>query len=117
MAVEGSFDPATRLPRLMAGSAILFITDVRTGELAMYYAKGVADNNRLVAIRLTKAGDDSPEPHEHQVTLAGAKAACDCQDATYRPDRPGGCRHLNALTQALGRLANSPEPIREPMPF
>jgi hypothetical protein len=27
---------------------------------------------------------------------------CDCPDATYRPNRPGGCKHAVALRQALG---------------
>src|SRR5262245_51314978 len=26
---------------------------------------------------------------------------CDCPDATYRSERPGGCRHVQALRQAL----------------
>lgn len=27
---------------------------------------------------------------------------CDCPDATYRGERPGGCKHVAALRQALG---------------
>ena len=26
---------------------------------------------------------------------------CDCEDATYRPNRPGGCKHVRALRAAL----------------
>ena len=29
---------------------------------------------------------------------------CDCPDATFRPDRPGGCKHVNALRSALLRI-------------
>ena len=29
---------------------------------------------------------------------------CDCPDATYRPDRPGGCKHVRALQAALAVL-------------
>lgn len=29
---------------------------------------------------------------------------CDCGDATFRPERPGGCRHVAALREALASL-------------
>src|SRR5262245_47217669 len=28
-------------------------------------------------------------------------AGCDCPDRTYRPGRPGGCRHMVALRQLI----------------
>ncbi len=28
---------------------------------------------------------------------------CDCEDATFRPERPGGCKHVRALKAALPR--------------
>jgi hypothetical protein len=30
---------------------------------------------------------------------------CDCPDATYQPERPGGCKHVKALRAALAALA------------
>src|SRR5262245_20073210 len=30
---------------------------------------------------------------------------CDCADATYRGERPGGCKHVAALRQALAQTA------------
>jgi hypothetical protein len=31
--------------------------------------------------------------------------SCDCPDATYHPERPGGCKHTSALRAALAALA------------
>jgi hypothetical protein len=28
-------------------------------------------------------------------------SSCDCPDGTYRPDRPGGCKHRKALAALL----------------
>lgn len=28
---------------------------------------------------------------------------CDCPDGTFRPNRPGGCKHVQALKAALAR--------------
>jgi hypothetical protein len=30
---------------------------------------------------------------------------CDCPDATYHPERPGGCKHVAALRAALAAAA------------
>lgn len=30
--------------------------------------------------------------------------SCSCEDATYRPDRPGGCRHVVALRQVAAGM-------------
>src|SRR5262249_28644207 len=30
---------------------------------------------------------------------------CDCPDATFHPERPGGCKHVKALQVALAKLA------------
>ena len=32
-------------------------------------------------------------------------SSCDCADATYQPNRPGGCKHRKALAAALKALA------------
>src|SRR5262245_66693325 len=37
---------------------------------------------------------------------------CDCPDATYRGERPGGCKHVAALRQALARAA-TPDPSKD----
>ncbi len=29
---------------------------------------------------------------------------CNCPDMTFRPDRPGGCKHVKALRAALAQL-------------
>jgi hypothetical protein len=29
---------------------------------------------------------------------------CDCPDATFRPERPGGCKHVRALREAIAEL-------------
>src|SRR5262245_59553236 len=45
---------------------------------------------------------------------------CDCADATYRGERPGGCKHVAALRQALAQTAtldlSKDEDEREDLP-
>lgn len=42
--------------------------------------------------------------------------SCDCGDAVWRPERPGGCKHAANLKAALagrGRVLERPEPTEE----
>jgi len=94
---------------LLSGSAILEIRDAR-GE-ALYWVEARLDGRRIVGATLQKfaTGD------HHYVHLDGRDApSCSCEDATYRPDRPGGCRHVNALRMALVELAQRPAPPPAP---
>lgn len=48
--------------------------------------------------------------------LDAASWSCDCPDATYRPEREGGCKHASNLRAALagrGRELRRPEPTEE----
>jgi hypothetical protein len=36
--------------------------------------------------------------------LAADLSSCDCPDATFHPERPGGCKHQKALKAALAAL-------------
>lgn len=53
----------------------------------------------LTGYRLTKA-DGSGAFYDLPADLS----SCDCPDATYHPERPGGCRHQRALRAALAAL-------------
>jgi hypothetical protein len=59
------------------------------------------DDERLVGYRLLK-GDGTM----YDVGTAETHGwTCDCPDATYHPERPGGCKHCSALRAALAALA------------
>ena len=59
------------------------------------------DGAALVGYRLLKADGTM-----YDVGTAGAHGwTCDCPDATYHPERPGGCKHVQALRAALAALA------------
>jgi hypothetical protein len=59
------------------------------------------DDNALVGYRLVKADGTM-----YDVGVAGPHGwTCDCPDATFRPERPGGCKHVRALRAALAALA------------
>jgi hypothetical protein len=62
------------------------------------------DGAALAGYRLLKPGGamydvGTAEPHSW---------ACDCPDATYHPERPGGCKHVRALRAALAALSGPP---------
>lgn len=58
------------------------------------------DRDRLLGMRFLKLSTGV----SHDLDLTVTPWRCDCGDATHRPDRPGGCRHLAALRQAADQL-------------
>src|SRR5262249_58358128 len=52
------------------------------------------DTGALVGHRLSKAGGSMYD-------IDRTTGRCDCPDASFRPDRPGGCKHSKALAAAL----------------
>jgi hypothetical protein len=103
--VTGVFEPGVMPHHLLHGCAILTITDANKPEAereSFYWATAILAGGHLVALDLQKFGRKLGEDH-HRVSLD--PLSCDCEDATYRPDRSGGCRHVNAVRQALVELA------------
>jgi hypothetical protein len=87
---------------LAAGAAILSVTEAVTGMATCYWCEAVSGaNGQCVGFRLRKFGGG--EPHD----LPGDLSGCTCGDRTHRPDRPGGCRHMAALRQALPALTKA----------
>jgi hypothetical protein len=96
--VTGRFSEGVTPDQLPQGSAILEIPDAK-GE-AFYWCEAVGRHGRILGVWLQKCGDGT----RHYVHLDTAPH-CTCADASYRPQRPGGCRHLNAVRQAMVELA------------
>jgi hypothetical protein len=102
--VTGEFVEA-RAEDLLHDCAILEIRDEDKGGSSWYWAGLVQTGGHIVGIKLCKWGEGWQERPRHLVTIdEGEMAACDCGDGTFRPDRPGGCRHIAALRQALPAL-------------
>jgi hypothetical protein len=124
--VTGAWVPGSGPAGLLYGTAALSITDNRAGEETLYWCESVHDGGELVGLRLTPFCRDhvidetAAVPHRagqrYYVHLRG-NVSCDCADATYRPDRPGGCKHVNAVRQALGLVAAHGWPRRAEVPF
>jgi hypothetical protein len=81
---------------LLDGAAVLSITDQATGDEAAYWCETSFEGDRLLGLRLRKFGGEEPA-----YDLPADLSSCDCPDRTYRAERPGGCRHMAALRQAL----------------
>jgi hypothetical protein len=82
---------------LAAGAAILSVTEADTGKATCYWCEA----RPAGGFRLRKFGGGGP--HD----LPGDLSGCTCADRTHRPDRPGGCRHMAALRQALPALTKA----------
>jgi hypothetical protein len=54
------------------------------------------DGEQRVGYRMLKADGTM-----YDVETACEPWRCDCPDATYHPERPGGCKHVLALRAAL----------------
>lgn len=80
---------------------IVPIGEVGTGVLAIngteYVVTVLRDQTRLLGYRLTKPADMAA----YDVCTQGTPWTCDCPDATFHPERPGGCKHVAALRAAL----------------
>jgi hypothetical protein len=76
--------------------------DIRAegGGVETYLAFANRDAGRLVGMRPVKLSDGAT----HDIDLTASPWRCDCGDATHRPDRPGGCRHVVALRHAAWQL-------------
>jgi hypothetical protein len=56
---------------------------------------------------LTRPADKRVDAAAYDVLLHEGELLCSCPDATYRPDRPGQCKHCRALSAALTVLERS----------
>jgi hypothetical protein len=72
-----------------------------TGVLAIngqdYVVTVLRDQDGVLGYRLTKPADMTA----YDICARGTHWRCDCPDATFHPERPGGCKHVAALRAAL----------------
>jgi hypothetical protein len=112
--VDAAFTRLTDALRLARGTGALVVTDLDTGKAEYYWTRATLDAGRLVGLVVTKMATDLGQYEPYHVALV-PEPSCTCADATYRPERPGGCRHVAAARLALARMAERPE--AEPLPF
>ena len=99
--LTGSADPADLPDELAAGAAILRIVsgDATDSDTRLYWTRILFDHGKPFAVQLIRFG-----AHEQYAVNLDTET-CDCPDATYQPDRPGGCKHVVALRQTLSTIA------------
>jgi hypothetical protein len=86
--------------RLDDGDAILRIAVTGQDEPTFYHVQSNKDGEKVVGYRLFKITSlDKTETYDLGVTSHGL--TCDCADATYNSEQPGGCKHKVALSAAL----------------
>jgi hypothetical protein len=88
---------------LLAGHAVLAVSvgDESDSDTRVYWLQAHTDQcGHVTSFRLTKFG--TGEAHDLPADLS----SCSCGDNTFRPERPGGCRHMAALRQALLAVAD-----------
>jgi hypothetical protein len=95
VAVRGTFAGGAARQDLLDGSAVLSVTDLGTGAEQAYWCEAAFRGETCVGVRLWKFGGG------RRYEVPGDLSACTCADRTHRPERPGGCRHMAALRQAL----------------
>jgi hypothetical protein len=98
---------------VLDGAAVLAIVagDATDADERAYWCKALYAGDQCVGFRLTKFGGETTEVYD----LPRDLSSCDCPDHTYRPQRPGGCRHMIALRQALPTVTGTaPAVVRKP---
>jgi hypothetical protein len=103
MQVQARFVGGAARQDILDGSAVLAIVsgDPTDSDETAYWLIALYDGDRCTGFRLTKFG--TGEPYDVPRSLD----ACSCPDGTYRSERPGGCKHQQALRQALPTVANN----------
>ncbi len=85
------------------GAAVLSIAygDPTDTDESAYWCRAVFVGDICTGFQLTKFG--TGEVYDIPRDLS----SCDCPDHTYRPERPGGCKHMAALRQALPTVSKA----------
>jgi hypothetical protein len=97
---RGSFRWAAQ-PTDTHPGCLVITSETKAGPVVVsYLVHAVFDGPRHIGYRLSK-------PSGEVYDLAADCSTCDCADATFHPERPGGCKHQRALRAALASLANS----------
>ncbi len=92
--VTAAFVGGATRQEVIDGAAVLSVKDGDDDEAA-YWCQAIYDGGKCVGFNLTKFGTGEV------YFLPRDLSSCDCPDHTYRPERPGGCRHMRALQVAL----------------
>jgi len=80
--------------------------DIVSEETAQTYLLFANRNEgQLLGMRLVKVSSGE----QHDIDMTTSPWRCDCGDATHRPNRPGGCRHVVALRQAAEQVRKEPD--------
>lgn len=110
VSVTGRFVGGASRQDVIDGAAVLAIEsgDATDRDESAYWVSAVYAAGACVGFALVKFG--TGETYE----LPRDLSSCGCPDATYRPGRPGGCRHAAALRQALPTLTGTAAPPRAP---
>jgi hypothetical protein len=95
VSVVGRFVGGADDEDLYRGAAVLEIEDGR--ELTSYWLTANTDRGNVIGYTLRKFVGAGGEVYDLPADLSG----CDCPDGTFKSERPGGCRHRQALRQAL----------------
>jgi hypothetical protein len=89
--VRARFARGTTPRDLADGVAVLSVTEVVTRAVTDYWCEPLPGGG----YRLRKFA------RGERYDLPADLSACSCGDRTHRPERPGGCKHMAALRQAL----------------
>jgi hypothetical protein len=95
------------LADLIAGHAVLVICvgDHTDSHTTVYWLKADVDQHsgKVVSFELQQFSTGG------RYHLPADLSSCDCPDHIYREERPGGCKHMVALRQALVGMVATPE--------
>ena len=70
----------------------------------LYLMFRLSDRGRTVGLRLSRYCEKLDIVKRIDIDFGVPGWACDCEDATYRPGRPGGCKHLFAARLVAAEL-------------
>jgi hypothetical protein len=103
--VQARFVGGASRHEVIDGSAVLSIVtgDASDSDESAYWCQALFEGDRCTGFRLSKFGG------EEVYDLPRDLSACDCPDQTFRPGRPGGCKHMEALRQALPTVRKATE--------
>ena len=80
------------------------VLEIHRGHLTdLYEVVAFREDGVIVGFRLNKVTGGKEAFYDID-TRPSWGWSCDCPDATFHPERPGGCKHIRALQAALAAL-------------
>ena len=95
----------------LTGTGLLTIDDKNYVMIALREIPA-GNRGKTLGMRLQRYCDKRQTVRKIDIDFGSSPWSCDCEDATYQPDRPGGCKHVVALKKVAKEMRCQKAPAK-----